>query len=61
MHQRDTDNFEKMIMRTHLDHQSNVYTFCDGQCVQFAVSLVENACELVEIEGREREGFSRFF
>ena len=27
-----------------------------GQCGQFAVSLAENACELVECEGREQDG-----
>ena len=30
---------------------------CDGQCGQVAVSLVGNACELVEIKGNEREDF----
>ena len=34
---------------------------CDGQCGQVAVSLVGNACELVEIEGLERELVNVFY
>ena len=56
MQQRNNDHFENTFLRTHLDYRTSTYTYCDGQCGQFAVSLVGNACELVEIEGREREG-----